>query len=196
MKRTVQYGIIVLTLMMVAPALPAEFEAPPANNLGIIFNTSSIQFDLESYQSGIGIKLRKGNVGTRVSADIYYSNAFSTFSFDTGATLEYYLRQARVSPYIGGFLRVGLTAQSTKTDEDNWTRDTNIPAAGGGVLGAEVFITEFLSVFGEYSATAELLVSVAQTSTAGSLTSAQTYSLLFDLKIGNDAMLGIVLYLK
>jgi hypothetical protein len=87
------------------------------------------------------------------------------------------------------------TVQLFKTDEENWSRFDSVPLSLGCVLGIELFIFEALSIFVEYQAAFELAINRTRTSTAGSVSSTSELTYDFDIGMGNNTMIGIVIYI-
>ncbi|MBN2656337.1 MAG: hypothetical protein JXR86_04695 [Spirochaetales bacterium] len=166
-------------------------------NWGFIFNTSSILLDIESYQYGLGAKaLFPNNMALRFLVNGSYSSEVDTFDASLGIALEKHFRPGRISPYGGGFVRGGLTRYYNETDEDNWTKDISIPFSAGAILGVEFFIVESISLFAEYNIVFEGAVLTESVSVAGTVTEMDPeFSYKFDTGIGNEAKLGIVIYL-
>ena len=163
---------------------------------GIIFNTGSILLEIESYQAGIGIKTLGEKFNIRYSGDIFAANSFNTLSLGFGMALEKPLKPGKVTPYIGGFGKLSLTSQRTTTDEDNWTNNISIPVSVGGLLGAEYDLIENISIFAEYELAADIGISISRVSTSGEVESTPTFSFVLDSRIGNNAKVGVVIYVK
>ena len=187
---------IALATIVIIAGLSSPAWSQEAPRLGLIFNASNILMDIESYQAGIGVKLRTGNSAFRFLADGFFTNSSMTMSVDFGVAYEYHLTAARVSPYVGGFASVGYTSQKTTVDADNWTQNTSTPISAGGLFGAEVFVTDFLSLFAEYQVAIDITQTNTKTSDAGTVTDDPQNSLIFDTGIGNGSKIGIVIYLK
>jgi hypothetical protein len=193
MKRNISIALVIIAIIIGFSSPAWSQEAP---RLGLIFNASNILMDIESYQAGIGVKLRSGNSAFRFLADGFFTNSSMTMSVDFGVAYEYHLASARVSPYVGGFAAVGYTSQKTTVDADNWTQNTSTPISAGVLLGAEVFVTDFLSLFAEYQVAADITQTNVKISTDGTVADDPQNSFVFDTGIGNGSKIGIVIYLK
>ena len=165
---------------------------------GFIFNTNNLLLDIDSYQAGVGIKvLRDDNVALRLLGDLFYSYSANTFSTTLGVTFEKHFKPGRVSPYWGGFVEAGYIGNKDEVfASDDWTQDNTYPLSMGAVLGAELFILEFISVFAEYSLYVRGTISSTTTNTGGVETSTDPeLNFSIDSGIGNNSSLGIVIYL-
>lgn len=164
---------------------------------GFIFNTSNILLDIESYQAGVGAKvLLNESSALRILIDGYYTSSSKTFSSAVGLAYESHFRKERVSPYWGGYLEAGFTSQKAEIDSDNWTQNITVPISAGPILGVEFFILEFLSLFAEYNLELTGTITSVSTSTAGVVTKSDPdFSYSIDTGIGNEAKLGIIIYL-
>jgi hypothetical protein len=160
-------------------------------DLGIILNTHSLLFDIDSYKGGIGAKLSSGSFVLRGAADLRFDTGFNPFSVTLDVGMEKHFLPGPISPYWGIFVDVGFT-QLTEADG---TRYITFPLTVGPLLGIEIFIFDFLSVFVEFSLPLTLGIETTQTSVAGSVTSSSKFIYGLDLGLSNQSMLGIVIYL-
>ncbi len=149
---------------------------------GLIFNTSDLLLSLESYQGGIGMKFTWGNISLRGTFDLLYNGSADAFAINGGIALEYHLLKGPISPYIGGLVSGGYMTEKDVS--------TSIPVSAGLIAGAEVFIFDFLSFFAEYCIAADLTWKTDQ------VTDEDTFDYLIDTRMGNNAKLGIVIYLQ
>jgi hypothetical protein len=163
-------------------------------NIGFIFNTNSILLEVESYQAGIGMKFGDDNLSVRGLLDIYYIHSASLFTIDLGAAIEYHFITGIISPYFGGFIKVGFTSIYSEIDADNWTHNYSIPISAGPLLGVEIFPFPFLSIFAEYNIEARFSIGIDQVNSSGTVTQTNNFDFLIDSKIGNNSKLGIVVY--
>ena len=190
--------IVILTLCFsIAIGSVSAQDVGKTPKWGLIFNADSLLSNLGSYQSGIGVKYSTGdNTALRILLDIFFSNSLSTYSGTLGITYENHIRPGKISPYWGGFIQGGYISQTTKLDSENWTKDDTIPVSGGLILGVEVFVLEYLSFFAEYGATFDGTIQYKTTDVAGAETKWNPqFNNNFDTGIGNDAKLGITIYL-
>jgi hypothetical protein len=165
-------------------------------DLGVIFNTGDILFDLESYQGGVGAKIGLGPYVLRPMADILLNTGVNPFSLTLGAVLEKHILPGPVSLYWGPSAELGFTILTTKIDADNWTQTIAWELLSAGcVAGIELFILESLSLFVEYSLALTLGLNTTRTSVAGTVDSTNEFTYKLDLGMGNSAMFGIVFYL-
>ena len=167
---------------------------PWNHDLGVILSTHSLFFDIDSYQGGIGAKISVGQFVVRGMADLLINTGFNPFSITLGATLEKHFLPGPISPYWGVFATVGYTF-ATEINADGWTRRTVFPFTVGALLGVEIFIFDFLSIFVEYGLPLELGINTTQTSVAGSVSSSSEFTYKVDLGLSNQSMIGIVIYL-
>ncbi len=154
--------------------------AQGARDVGIIFNTTSILLDLESYQAGLGIKVGGDTRAIRGLFDFVLNGASSSFSVTAGAALQRYMLTGTVRPYVGGSFTLGYMSQSQVISIATLSL--------GAIAGAEVFLLDFLSIFAEYAITADLALSTDLQ------TSQTTFDYLVDTGMGNNSRIGIVIY--
>jgi len=175
----------------------AEAQEDSSANWGFIFNTSSILLDLDSYQAGLGTKvLFPNDLALRFLIDGYYSSSVNLFDASLGLALEKHVRPGRVSPYWGGAVKAGIMSKYLEVNPDDWTRDISIPFSAAAILGVEFFVFESVSLFAEYNLIFEASILKRTSSVGGEITSNPAeFSFSVDTGIGNEAMLGIVIYL-
>ncbi len=111
-----------LAILLGAATLGAQAKPPDpiqkpalaqgACDVGIIFNTTSILLDLDSYQAGLGIKVGGNTLAIRGLFDFVLNGASSAISVTAGAALQRYVFPGLVRPYIGGCLTLGYMSQS------------------------------------------------------------------------------------
>jgi len=164
------------------------------NDLGFIFNTTNALLDIESYQGGIGMKIGGEKYTYRFLLDLLINTDFSPFSISAGAAFEKHFISGPISPYWGGLLEVGYTSLKNEFDADNWDQSITVPLSLGGILGIELFVFEFLSLFVEYNLKVALAVNINKSSIAGSVSTEKEYSYNLDIGMGNSSMIGIVIY--
>jgi len=198
--------VFALLVLCSATLLPAEQRsiwkgitpAAGARDIGILFSTNDILFDIEGYQQGLGVKISLDKWVIRAAADILLSTGInpSAFSLSLGGVLERHFLPGPLSVYWGPSLETGVTISTNKFDEDNWTQDMALPLLTvGAVFGVEVYIFEFLSVFVEYQAALALGLNIDRISTAGSMSSDQQFTSTLQTDLGNSGMFGIVFYI-
>lgn len=165
-------------------------------DIGILFSTNDILFDIEGYQQGVGAKISINKWMLRGMVDILFNTGINPFSLSLGAVLERHFLPGPLSVYCGPSLETGFTISTNKIDSNNWTQNIALPLLTvGGVFGFEIFIFDFLSVFLEYQAALALGLNIDRISTAGSVSSTTEFTYKFDVGLGNSGMIGIVFYL-
>lgn len=182
-KGSFLYFVFLLSLFLIFSVLlygqdEEELREPVDHKIGFIFNLASPLPDIDEsgdgIQSGLGIKYwLNRKIALRGLLDFYYINdsTLSTSDLTVGlaASLEYHFTEGKVSPYTG--VMVG-TRFSTGTVN-------NLILYFGGLLGVEVKLLDYLSLYGEYSLLAAMDEPILE----------------IDLGIGNSSQMGLVIYL-
>ena len=161
---------------------------------GLIFNATNLLLGIESYQGGLGFKMRRDMLAIRGVLDMAVSSTSSTWAVYPGVVLEVHSIDGPVSPYAGGGFDLGIFAERDETTADTWEQVMTYVIETYAVVGIELFLFDFLSVFAEYSIGAEVVHAQTTTSTAGTITNNQTTDVGSSIDVGNDARIGIVLY--
>ncbi len=186
---------LVLVLVAVCAGLAFGAEAKPAapaktapketagsflggRDLGLIVNLVT-PFILagagDSVQTGLGMKLwlndrsvLRGLVSFTLDIDTVADT--TDMGFGLSAAYEHHWSTGKVSPYVGGIVgtQMGIGA------------GPGLSVYLGGLLGAEVEIIESVAFFAEYA----LIFRMADP------------NLFIDLGIGNNAFLGVIIYLQ
>ena len=166
-------------------------------DVGLIFNIDGISLDFESYQGGFGVKLGKDSLAFRVLLDLFVStgNNSTAFSLDVGTSFEYHLVKGPLSPYFGGFLSMGYATQKEEISGDTWTLLRIFPISFGPLFGIEIFPADFLSIFLEYALEFQYNLIGTETSVSGSVTRERTDEFSINTALGNNAKIGIIIYL-
>ena len=164
-------------------------------DIGIIFNTTDVLLNIESYQGGVGMKIGGEKITFRFMLDLLINTDLSPFSISAEVALEKHFISGLISPYWGGLMEVGYTSLTNKVDADNWTQAITIPLSLGGIFGIELFIFEFLSLFVEYNLKLSLALNISKSSLAGAVSTTNEYTYNLNLGMGNNSMIGIVIYL-
>ncbi len=174
--------LVIVSTSITAQALLTDKKqaSTGAFDFGLIFNSSNILLDLESYQAGLGAKIAWGSMALRGNCDLLFNGSTQSFSVNVGTAFEFHPMTAAISPYIGAFAQVGYMSQPEIT--------TAIPFSGGVIAGVEVFLFDFLSIFAEYAFAADLLLTTNLT------TETTVFDYIIDTRMGNNSMIGIVLY--
>ena len=177
-----------------SPSLPENYE------LGIIFSAPSILMDIERYEGGFGIKKSYKYWAVRWAADLIYASGSRLSSLSIMRAQEQHLSEIGfekldISPYYGWFASVGYIRQRFLVDEENHINDMTFPITGGPIIGAELFLFEFLSIFAEYQLALEFDILLNRVTIAGTSVNNWGLDVLIDTKMGNSSRLGVVLYL-
>ena len=175
-------GAIAANAQTKAPSPVQKLDlAQGSYDLGLIFNTSSILLDLESYQAGLGLKIGRDKVSFRGLFDLVLNGASDSFSLNAGAAIQYYLLPgSSIAPYIGGSAGGAYMRQADVI--------SMVVLSVGALAGVEVFLLDYLSVFAEYAITADFTISTDLPS------SQTTFDYLVDTGMGNKSKIGIVIY--
>jgi hypothetical protein len=178
--------IIFLAVSAASPAqsLIASKPSPASgsSDLGLIFCANNIFLDLESYEAGIGAKMAFNDFALRGSIDLGYFGATQAFSVNLGLAVESHFMPGAISPYLGAYTRIGYNIQPGVLSV--------VPVSLGGIIGVEVFIFDFLSIFAEYALAVDL------TLTTDLATATTTFDYVVDTKMGNNSMIGVVVYFQ
>ena len=153
-----------------------------ANDIGLVFSSSNILFGLESYQAGIGAKIAWGNIALRGGLDVGLNGTSQAFSLNLNLAVENHFISGAISPYFGAYALAGYNTQPEVL--------TAIPFSVGAIAGVEVFIFDFLSVFAEYALAADFIMSTDLA------TSVDTFDYAISAKMGNNSMIGVVVYFQ
>jgi hypothetical protein len=191
MNKRISIALLVIALAICLPAgLSAQEEERertlrlPDKRFGLIVNFTGLADDLiavyndggqtdPDHAGGLGAKLWLGEKSAvRALLDFEYENIDGTKDtwFGLSGAYEYHLLQRRVSPYLGGL--AGLQVQTGTTN--------NVGIYFGAILGAEFELVENINLFGEYG----LLVSIIDP------------IFKIGLGLGNNAQIGIIVYLN
>jgi hypothetical protein len=155
-------------------------EAAPAflggRDLGLIINIID-PFTLagagDGVQAGLGMKLwlsDRGVLRGLLALDFQSDGATTDMGFGLSAAYEYHLSTGKVSPYVGGIVGTAIDLGTVQ----------NLAFYLGGLLGAEVLVMERVALFAEY----------------GLLFRMDEPDFFIDLGIGNNAHLGVIIYLQ
>jgi len=193
---------VVLTLLIFAPVFGQELEAPVEEDaadrptVGFIFNTSNLLLDIDAYQGGFGAKFRYPESALRALVTLGYASTNSNLEVGAGVTYERPFFTGRVVPYWGLLAAAVVQGERVEVDEDNYTQTRVITGSAGAVLGAEVFIFDFLSVFGEYQLAFDVAHTAISQSVDGTVTDSSSTNYAFGAGLGNNASIGLVVYLR
>ncbi len=163
-------------------------------DFGLVVNAKNLLGDLDSYEGGIGAKISTGRVVLRGAVDLLVNTDFNPFSVTLAATFEKHFLPGRISPYWGIFGELGYTRIKTESGPVDWILQTTFPFTLGGLLGVEIFVFDFLSLFVEYGLPLTLGIDTTKTSVAGSVTSSSKFIYKLDAGLANRSMIGIVIY--
>ncbi len=155
--------------------------------VGIIFNVGDILQGIDSYQGGIGIKYKRNEkISWRFLLDFYYDSAAYLTSVNTGIAYEKHFYDTRISPYIGGELKPGIIYYKP---ENSTNSETTIPLKLNGIFGVEIYLTEFLSLFAEYSLGAQYTFTNPEVGSNNS-------RLIIESGLGNSGKIGVTVYFR
>ncbi len=191
MKRDRQLVALVVLLWLSSTTAHAQgpLSALRQNDVGLIFNTDSILFDLESYQGGVGVELSGDKMAYRLLFDFFYSTESDALDVSLGAAVERRLATGRVTPYAGGSLTLGYG----KAD-DGEVKTVSVPVTVGGLFGVEVYLLRFLSIFAEYDLSVTMKYDRTESSVGGLESSDTTVDWSVQLGPGNQSKIGVVFY--
>ena len=208
--RRIRDAVLVLIMMMMAwsvagqdvaaedaaEPLPSEQTPGPAALLGFIFNTNSLLLNLESYKGGLGGMLRYPDSSFRVLVDLSHASGINTLGVGVGVVYQKPFFSGRVEPYWGLMLDAGFEREKTIIDPDDYDQIDVLTASAGGVLGAEIFLFDFISLFGEYQLALDVSRTAIAQSVGGTVTESSTFNYAVGIALGNNASIGVVIYLK
>jgi hypothetical protein len=168
---------------------------------GFIFNASNLLLDLSEYQGGLGGKFDFGDFAVRglFSFELESTEDAGTsddFALTLGASVEFPFFHGRVTPYWGGFIDGTYSNETSETSGGDTTETTTFGGSIGPLLGAEVFIFDFLSAFAEYGLALRVARSTDEQEMSGTKSEEQTTNYGVTTELGNAGSLGIVIYLK
>ena len=105
--------------------------------------------------------------------DFYYINnstaSTSDLTFGAAANLEYHFTDGKVSPYTGAMVGTRISTGTVN----------NLVLYFGGLLGVELQLLDYLSLYGEYNLLAAMDEPILE----------------IDLGIGNSSQIGLVIYM-
>ena len=185
--------LFVLVFAAVCAALAFGAEAKPAapektapkepagsflggRDLGLIVSMPMPTYIFEAgdgVNSGLGMKLwlsDRSVVRGLLDFNLQTGGGTTDMTIGLSAAYEYHLATGNVSPYVGGVLGTQIVTGT----------GANMVLFFGGLLGAEVKIIDSVSFFAEYILRFEM--------------DEPTFTI--DLGIGNNAILGIIIYLQ
>lgn len=167
--------LLVIVTLMVSFSFGQEFNLPQKGNKALLFEFSGLGFlGVLEYQGGFGYKMfLNDNMGLRTALLLNYTKDNipytggdgedgydKTFGFGAEIALEFHKHYGKVSPYsgIGGqFFRTtteianpvaqGVTQQTLKNQLGG---NAGMLVGGYLIMGMEYFLTEHLSLSGEY----------------------------------------------
>lgn len=148
--------------------------------IGVLFSFNGLNnLSLQNYDGGIGAKyfldqnlafrvgLRLNGTSRTTPIDLGtdqegLDGAFSSMNFGLSGAVEYHLKNQRVSPFVGGGLRL-LMSSAEETQPVKWnvnstitTTRLKVETSGGltyavfGMAGLEIFLTKYMSLSAEY----------------------------------------------
>lgn len=199
--KPVNKKIILLLILSVAIILPLTAFDTSKIETAFLFSTSDISLDLEGYEGGLGLKWKYNNLALRTSAHLLldYSTdndaGTSEQGWGLGTTFEWHFKDGRVSPYTGFGLCYDHTNEKIQVDSANWTEDIMDTLTFGPILGGEIKVLDNLSIFAEYQLGMIFEWPTYKTTTDNdTVTEKADEGWLLDLGLGNQGMLGLVVY--
>ena len=171
-------------------------DAPSWATVGFIFNTPNLLLDVDAYQGGFGLAYRSPLATLRLLALLGFESGTGTFEARFGATYTQPFFTGRVSPYWGFLAEVGFESERSEADEYNYTRAMVRNAKAGGVLGVEMLIFDFLSVFAEYQLALGTARTMIEQRVEGELQESSARHVALGVGMGNNGSVGIVIYLR
>ena len=182
-KGSFLYLVFLLSLFLIFSAVlygqdEEELRAPVDHNIGFIFNILGplprIAESGDGIQSGLGIKYwLNRKIALRGLFVFNYINnstlSTSDLTFGLAASLEYHFTDDKVSPYTGAVVGTRISTGTVN----------NLVLYFGGILGVELQLLDYLSLYGEYNLLAAMDEPILE----------------IDLGIGNGSQIGLVIYL-
>lgn len=165
-------------------------------DFGLVLEMPDILMDVESYQGGIGAKFGLQKLALRAQLDMDLTPSAGAYSFAVGLGLEkHFLSGGPFSPYWGGLVQVGVSSVKSTIDSQNWDQDIVVPLRLSAILGVEMFILQYLSLFVEYEAALAPTLNVHKSSVGGTVSTGRQLDFNVETGLGNRSMIGVVLYL-
>lgn len=191
MNKKICIAIAFLFLAFISFAQEDETPISPiAPTYGIIFNIGNILEGVESYQGGVGLKYDREQIHWRFLLDLYYDYGSNLFSSSIGASREYPLTADIISPYFGYNISTGFTYNKNESyDQKEFTIPVNLSA----LFGCTWQLTDFLSVFAEYSLGIEYIFSSI---ISPYLEDEIESNIIINTGLGNSGKIGIIIYFK
>jgi hypothetical protein len=182
MNRRAWIGICLAALLAFGVPLAAGAQEKKIDlkgqRLGLVFNAANLLLGIvessDAVSAGLGLKYWLGQkAALRAVLDFtHYSDSDTNASdtaFGLSGTFEYHFVKGKVSPYTGGLFGVRMQ-----------TGDTNdLDLYLGGILGVEVRVLDYLGLFAEYDLRLHM----------------NEPEFWIDLGLGNNAQLGVIVYL-
>ena len=185
-------------------AAPEETEQPAQDEAGeevqpvpgFIFNTPNLLMDISAYQGGFGGKLRFPNYAIRGLISAAYQSTNSQLETGIGIAYERPFFPGRVTPFWGLVADVVFSGERVELDAENYTQTRVLAGAAGFVLGIEVLIFDFLSVFGEYQLSLDVSRTSVEQAVAATVTEDSSTNFFAGAGLGNEGAIGLVIYLR
>jgi hypothetical protein len=197
--------ICLIVLLVISPvAVAAQDSAPPAAQsparassplLGVIFNANSLLMEIAPYEGGVGAKLRFDGYSLRASLQFELGSANDALDIGLGLAYERPMSSERIAPYWGAAFRSSYSRDRSQADEANYSQTAVLGATAAALLGIEIEIAHFLSVFAEYQLGFEIARTTIRQSIGGSIDETARTNYQLSLGLGNDASIGVVIYL-
>jgi hypothetical protein len=149
-------AIFILALLAALFPLTAQAASPlHYSNFGLVFDLQSLLLSTDSfndgYQAGAGLKWwMRDKLALRSLLTFEFNSleAVNTTMAGLSAGLEWHPAPKRISPYLGGFLGLRMTAATAE--------ETAFDFYLGGMGGVEMAIWQNINVYGEYELVASI----------------------------------------
>jgi hypothetical protein len=187
-----------ISIIMIFYAVSAAWAADPVDkqpvfSQGIIFNSQIPLSLVSSYEGGIGYKLANLRLGDlffnlRFLLSLQIVDGFNDYQTKLGATIELPLfKPGWLNPYGGLVLEGGVDRLlSPLVDVTTFVYSAKL------LLGIEILILDYLSIFAEYALSLDFTTEVDSTSGVP----VTTTSWQIASGVGNSASIGIILYFR
>jgi len=204
MKRVAGSVLLLVALVTVgigAQESPETGEAWPREwRPGIIFNAPNLLLDIDDYQGGVGAKLVFDAFALRALFSLGLENVQgdspdSSFNVSTGVSVEVPFVEGRVQPYWGALLDGSFASEQTESSDGDKSETTVVGGSLGPLIGVEVSVFQFLSLFAEYTLAFRIAHTSVEQEAGGVSSSDESTNYELGTELGNTGALGIVVYL-
>ena len=143
-------AVCVFIVMIIAPLGAQQKVEKREGSIGLLFRIESLDMPINTYSDGVmsGAGIKYWVLNELALRALLYFNMFSdseteetTTNFGFAIAAEYHFIKGTVSPYAGGLAGIEMLINEEQTGRDFYF---------GGLLGIEIAIADFVSVFAEY----------------------------------------------